>query len=97
MKGRISLKKIIIVHIFLFVFGIIFLEYSKLFRLNTEFHWVYSTGYLWYLLFTLPLCLCGSFILAIYILSRVKENKFLYFISSIVPAIILLTMMYLTF
>lgn len=97
MKTRISLKKIIIGHIFLFVFGIIFLEYSKLFRLTNELHWVYSTGHLWYLLVTLPLCLYGSFILAIYSLLKMKENKFIYSIFSIIPLIIFLIMIYLTY
>lgn len=94
MNIKISLKQLIVIHILLFVCGIIFLELSKMFRFNMELHWIYSMGHNYYFIVALPLCFWGSLILAIYTLLKVKENKFLYLIFSIIPLILFLIMIY---
>lgn len=97
MSIRVSQKKLITIHIFLFVFGIAFLELSSMFRFNKDLHWIYSAGRNYHFLITLPLCFCGSLALAIYSLWKGKENKFLYLIFSAIPLILFLIMIYLTY
>lgn len=97
MNIKIRLRHLIIGHISLFVFSFTFMEYSKIFRFNKELHWVYSTGHVYYFTDTLPLALFGSLALAVYSIWKVKENKFLYLIFSILPLILFLIMIYLTY
>lgn len=93
MKIRISQNQLIIAHIALFAISFVFLEYSKIFRINKELHWIYSFGHSWWLMVVFPCLFIGSLILGIYSLWKVNENKFLYFLFSIFPLIIFLTLL----
>lgn len=97
MNFRMTKKQLIIANITLFVVSFVFLEYSKTFRTNQKLHWIYSSGHNWWLMITLTFCFWGSLILGTYSLWEVKENKFLYFISSILPLIILLILIFKPF
>ncbi|OCA79444.1 hypothetical protein BBH99_18830 [Chryseobacterium contaminans] len=83
MKIRISQKQLIIAHIAFFAISFVFLEYSKIFRMNKELHWIYSFGHSWWLMVAFLCLFIGSLILGIYSLWKVNKNKFPNFIFSI--------------
>ncbi len=85
---RITQKQLIIVNIILFVVSFALLEYSKLFRINIEKHWIYSFGHNWWFMVGMPSAFWGSLILGVYSLWKVKNHKILYFIFSLVPFIL---------
>lgn len=85
MKIKISQKQLIIVHVALFAISFVFLEYSKMFRMNKDLHWIYSWGHTWWILGSLPCAFLGSLILGIYSLWK---NKLLYFLFSMTPLIL---------
>ncbi|WP_312395969.1 hypothetical protein [Chryseobacterium sp.] len=87
MRIRITQKQLIIANIILFVIGFAILEYSKMFRMNLDKHWIYSYGHNWWFMVEIPLAFWGSLILGIYSLWKVKQNKILYFIFSLIPLI----------
>lgn len=89
MNIKITNKQIIITNLTFFVISLVFLEYSKIFRMNQQLHWIYSRGHNWWLMIALPTCFWGSVILGLYSLWKIEENKFLYFIFSILPLTIL--------
>lgn len=95
MNILITQKKLIIANIILFVLSVIFLEYSKMFRLNLELHWVYSFGHNWWFMVALPSAFWGSLILGGYSLLRIKKNKIFYFIFSIIPLLLFLVFIYI--
>jgi hypothetical protein len=95
MNIRITLKELLTTHIILFVMSIIFLEYSKMFRMNLEKHWIYSLGHNWWFTVGFPCAFFGSLILGSYILWKVKKDKLPYFISSIIPFILLIIFIYI--
>lgn len=88
MLRKVQLKHYIITHIILFVISFAFLEYSKLFRMSQEKHWIYSWGHNWWFMVGIPFAFWGSLILGIYSLWKVKQNKILYFIFSLIPLIL---------
>lgn len=88
MRIRITQKQLIIANIILFVSNFAFLEYSKLFRMDLDKHWIYSLGHTWWFIVGIPTAFLGSLILGIYNLWKTKKNKFLYFFSSLIPLII---------
>lgn len=90
MSIKITLNQLIIANIILFLISFIFLEYSKMFRMSQEKHWIYSLGHNWWLLSALPLTFGSSIILGWYILWKLKGNKILYFLGSITPIILFL-------
>lgn len=81
-------EKLITANIILFVASFLFLEYSKIFRMDTERHWVYSSGHNWWFMVAIPSVFWGSLILGTYSLWKVTKYKFLYFIFSMLPFII---------
>ncbi|MDM1555473.1 MULTISPECIES: hypothetical protein [Chryseobacterium] len=95
-KFRIKQKQLIIVHIALFAISFAFLEYSKMFRMNKELHWIYSLGHNWWLMIAFPCLFWGSLILGGYSLCKVNKNKFLYFIFGILPLAIFLIFTFFT-
>lgn len=90
MNIRITQKQLITANIILFVMSVIFLEYSKMFRMNQKLHWIYSFGHDWWFIIALPFAFLGSLILGGYSLWKLNENKFLYFIFSMIPIILFL-------
>jgi len=88
MNIKITHKQLIIANIILFVLSVIFLEYSELFRMSKEKHWIYSSGHNWWFMIGIPFSFWGSIILGVYSLLKVKENKFLYISSSLIPLIL---------
>lgn len=88
MNTRIIYKKLIIANIILFAFSVAFLEYSKLFRMSTDKHWIYSFGHNWWFMIGIPAAFFGSLILGILSLVDFEEHKFLYFTFSLVPLIL---------
>lgn len=96
MKIKIAQKQLIIANIVLYIASVIFLEYSKMFRMNQELHWIYSLGHKWYLLVALPCCFWGSIILGLYSVWKVKENKTFHFLFSISPLLLFSTLIYIT-
>lgn len=88
MNIRIIQKQLIIANIILFVLSLAILEYSKLFRMSLEKHWIYSYGHNWWFMIAVPSAFWGSLILGIYSLWKVKNYKFLYFLFSLVPLIL---------
>lgn len=88
MNIRITQKQLIIANIILFVVSVVILEYSKIFRMDQDKHWIYSWGHNWWFMIEIPSAFWGSLILGIYSLWKVKKNKFLYFIFSIIPLVL---------
>lgn len=88
MNIRITQKQLIIANIILFVISVVFLEYSKLFRMNLDKHWIYSYGHNWWFMIGIPAAFWGSLILGGYSLWKIKKNKFLYCIFSLIPLIL---------
>lgn len=88
MNIKITQKQLIIANIILFVISVAVLEYSKLFRMSQEKHWIYSWGHNWWFMVGVPYAFWGSLILGIYSLWKVKKNKILYFIFSLIPLIL---------
>lgn len=88
MNIKITQKQLIITNIILFVVSLVFLEYSKIFRISQEKHWIYSFGHNWWFIISIPFAFWGSFILGSYSLLKLKKNKFLYFIFSIIPLLL---------
>ncbi|AZA89226.1 hypothetical protein EG343_00560 [Chryseobacterium nakagawai] len=64
-----------------------------MFRMNKVFHWIYSWGHNWWLMVAFPCFFWGSLILGSYSLWKIKKNKFTYFLFSILPLIIFLTLL----
>ena len=85
MLRKIKLKHFIVSHTLLFVLSFAFLEYSKLFRMSQDKHWIYSLGHNWWFTVGIPSAFFCSIILGIYSLWKVKKNKFLYFLLSFIP------------
>ncbi|WP_312077437.1 hypothetical protein [Chryseobacterium sp.] len=56
--------------------------------MSQEKHWIYSWGRNWWFMVGIPLAFWGSLILGIYSLLKVKQNKILYFIFSLIPLIL---------
>lgn len=88
MNIRVTQKQLIIANIILFVFSFCFLEYSKLFRMSQNKHWIYSYGHNWWFIVGIPSAFFGSLILGGYSLWKIKKNKFLYFVFSLIPLIL---------
>jgi hypothetical protein len=88
MNIKITQKQLIIANIIVFVMSAIFLEYSQIFRMSLEKHWIYSFVHNWWFMIGIPSAFWGSLILGSYSLWKVKKNKFLYFIFSIIPFIL---------
>ncbi|MFY1046215.1 hypothetical protein [Chryseobacterium sp. GP-SGM7] len=88
MNIRITQEQLVIANIILFVISVAILEYSKLFRMSQEKYWIYSWGHNWWFMVGIPLAFWGSLILGIYSLWKVKQNKILYFIFSLIPLIL---------
>lgn len=88
MNFKITQKQLIITNIILFVVSLVFLEYSKIFRISQEKHWIYSFGHNWWFIISIPFAFWGSLILGSYSLLKLKKNKFLYFIFSIIPLLL---------
>lgn len=72
----------------MFAFSVAILEYSKLFRMSLDKHWIYSFGHNWWFMIGIPAAFLGSLILGILSLIDIKEYKFLYFIFSLIPLIL---------
>lgn len=83
-------KWIIVANIFLFVLSLSFMEYSNLFRLNQEKHWIYSTAHNWYLLFEFPVSMLVSLVLSIFTIIKIKKQKYIWLFLSLTPIIIFL-------
>ena len=47
-------KRLVIANIIFFILSFIFLEYSKVFRLSFDKHWIYSSGHNWWIMVALP-------------------------------------------
>lgn len=88
MLRKIQLKHFIVAHTVLLVLSFAFLEYSKLFRMSEDKHWIYTYGHMWWIFVALPTAFLGSMILGIYSLWKVKNYKFIYFLTSLIPAIL---------
>lgn len=88
MNIKITQKQLIITNIILFVVSLVFLEYSKIFRISQEKHWIYSFGHNWWFIISIPFAFWGSHILGSYSLLKLKKNKFLHFIFSIIPLLL---------
>jgi len=88
MNFKITQKQLIITNITLFVISIAILEYSKLFRMSLDKYWIYSYGHNWWFMVGIPSAIFGSLFLGIYSLIKVKKDKFLYFIFSLIPLIL---------
>lgn len=87
-------RRLIIANIILFISSFIFLEYSKMFRLSLDKHWVYSSGHSWWLLFALPATFFGSLCLFVYSIINIKKRKFFYCIFSLMPIILFLMLFF---
>ena len=94
MKIEITQKQLISAHIILFVVSFVFLEYSKMFRMNQKLHWIYSWGHNWWIMLALPTAFWGSLILCGYTLWKVKKNKFLYLFLSFLPILLFLILFF---
>lgn len=92
MHIKITHKQLIIANIILFVISFCFLEYSKLFRMNQDKHWIYSFGNTWWFIVGIPSAFWGSLILGIYSLWKVSKNKFLNFTFSVIPLILFIVL-----
>ncbi len=79
-----------IANIFLFVLSFSFMEYSNIFRINQEKHWVYSIAHNWYLLFAFPISMIGSLVLSIITFIKISKQKYIWPFLSLVPIIIFL-------
>lgn len=88
MNLKIKQKQLITANIILFVVSFLLLEYSEMFRIDEEKHWIYSFSCNWWFMVAIPSAFWGSLILGIYSLWKVRKHKFLYFIFSMVPLII---------
>ncbi len=88
MRNTKTYKGLIIINIFLFILGFSFIEYSNIFRLNQEKHWIYSTAHSWYLFFAFPVSMIGSLGLSIITLIKIKRQKYVWLLLSLVPIII---------
>lgn len=88
MNIRIIQKRLIIANIILFVLSFLFLEYSKMFRMIQEKHWIYSWGHNWWFMVGIPSAFFGSIILGIFSLWKINQYKILYFIFSLIPLIL---------
>lgn len=91
MNARITYKKLFIANVLLFAFSVAFLEYSKVFGMSMDKHWIYSFGHSWWFMIGIPAAFLGSSILGILNLVDIKECKFLYFTVSLVPLILFIT------
>lgn len=88
MNARIIYKKLVIANIILFAFSVALLEYSKLFRMSSDKHWIYSFGHKWWFMIGIPTAFFGSLVLGILSLVDIKEHKLLYFTFSLIPLIL---------
>ena len=88
--NRINQKHLIIANIILFVMSFGLLEYSKMFRMNQELHWIYSFGHNWWFMIALPFAFWGSIILVVYSYFKRKDKKILYIFCSIIPLLLFL-------
>ncbi len=95
MRFKVTQKQLIIANIILFVLSFCFFEFSKLFRMNENKHWVYSWGHNWWFLVGIPSAFWGSLILGIFSLLEAKKNKFLNFIFSLIPLILFIILFYI--
>lgn len=66
------------------------MEYSNIFRINQEKHWVYSTAHSWYLFFAFPVSMIGSLVLSIITIIKILKQKYIWLFLSLVPIIIFL-------
>lgn len=83
-------KRLIAANLFLFFASLAFLEYSKLFRMSLDRHWIYSYGHNWWFMIGIPAATLGSLILAILSSVDIKEHKLLYIAFSLVPLVLLI-------
>lgn len=87
MNIKVIHKQLIIANIILFVVSFLFLEYSKIFRMDTEKHWIYSFSHNWWFMIAIPSAFWGSLISGAYSLWKVTKHKYLYFSFSMFPFI----------
>lgn len=85
MKDTKIYKRLVIANIIFFILSFIFLEYSKVFRLSFDKHWIYSSGHNWWIMVALPSAFWGSLSLCFYSILKIKKRKFLYCILSLAP------------
>ncbi|UQB69595.1 hypothetical protein [Epilithonimonas zeae] len=90
MRNIKTYKRLIIINIFLFILSFSFMEYSNIFRINQEKHWVYSTAHSWYLFFAFPVSMIGSLVLSIITIIKILKQKYIWLFLSLVPIIIFL-------
>ena len=83
-------KTLIIVNVFLFTLSFSFMEYSNIFRLNQEKHWIYSSAHNWYLLFAFPVSMFASVVLSIFTGLKIKKLKYIWLLLCLTPIIIFL-------
>lgn len=83
-------KTLIIINIFLFILSFSFMEYSNIYRLNQEKHWIYSSAHNWYLLFAFPVSMFSSLALTIFTAIKIKKLKYIWLFLCLTPIIIFL-------
>ncbi len=88
MNIKIKQKHLITGNFILFIISFAFLEYSELFRMSLNKHWIYSIGHNWWFMVGIPSAILVSLLLSIYSICKVKKYKFWYFIFSLFPLIL---------
>ena len=81
-------KTLTFINFFLFILSFSFMEYSNVFRLNQEKHWIYSAAHNWYLFFAFPMSMFGSLVLCIFTIIKIRKQKYIWSFLSLMPIII---------
>ncbi|WP_394660441.1 hypothetical protein [uncultured Chryseobacterium sp.] len=95
MSIKTTQEQLIIANIILFVVSFLFSEYSKMFRMDQEKHWIYSCGHNWWFMAAIPSAFWGSLVSGGYSLWKTRNYKFLYFIFSMVPLVIFILIVFI--
>ena len=93
MNKNISLKKIIIANISLFIISFLLMKFSDFYRLNKESHWIYQYSHIWWMFFALPISMISSLILPFIYFKKFGLN-ILWILLGTTPIILFITIPY---
>ena len=93
MNKNISLKKIIIANISLFIISFLLMKFSDFYRLNKESNWIYQYAHILWMFFALPISMISSLILPFIYFKKFGLN-ILWILLGTTPIILFITIPY---
>ena len=84
MKIKISLQKLIIANILLFVISFLLMKFSDFYRLDKDTHWIYAYAHSFHVLFSFPTTMILSIIFSIVSYKKMNQ-RILWMILSLLP------------